>query len=60
MPIYEYKCEDCEKEFEVFTFLKDEKPICPSCGSKEVKKKVSSFQSTGGCKITPSGFSWAR
>jgi putative FmdB family regulatory protein len=57
MPIYEYKCENCKNEFEVFTFLKDEEPLCPSCGSKEVKKKVSNFQSSGGCKITPSGFS---
>ncbi|MEJ5166399.1 MAG: zinc ribbon domain-containing protein [Thermoanaerobaculia bacterium] len=58
MPIYEYKCLKCEQEFEIFTFLKDEKPLCPNCGSEEVKKKVSNFQGSGGsCKITPSGFS---
>ncbi len=43
MPIYEYKCEDCENEFELFfksfSLIKD--PKCPSCDSSDVGKKLS-------------------
>lgn len=57
MPIYEYRCNECKKEFEIFTSLSGEDPVCPSCGSDKVKKKVSKFQNSGSCNITPSGFS---
>ncbi|MBF0215810.1 MAG: zinc ribbon domain-containing protein [Candidatus Omnitrophica bacterium] len=41
MPTYEYKCDKCDKIFEVFQGIKDE-PIknCPKCKSK-VKKLIS-------------------
>ena len=41
MPIYEYVCKKCGKEFEVLVFNKDEKPECPACGAKKpVKAKI--------------------
>jgi len=45
MPIYEYACNACS---EVFAFLKwanaaDEDTACPKCGSKDIKKLISSF-----------------
>lgn len=40
MPIYEYKCGDCGKNFEYLVFGKD-KPNCPSCDSENVGKKIS-------------------
>ncbi len=42
MPIYEYKCNSCLREFEI-VILPNENidPICPGCGSKEVQKKIS-------------------
>ena len=45
MPIYEYSCNECD---EIFAFLKfankdEEDTVCPKCGSKNVKKLVSSF-----------------
>lgn len=42
MPIYEYKCSKCFAVFEVLV-RGDEKPACPECGSKRLKKLVSSF-----------------
>ena len=43
MPIYEFRCEECGKEFERFVLsysqIKDVK--CPECGSGNVVKKVS-------------------
>lgn len=42
MPIYEYRCKKCEKEFEKLVFAGDDKDIfCPECKTKEVSKKMS-------------------
>ena len=48
MPIYEYQCCDCGKDFE-YLVLGKEKPDCPSCDSKNVAKLMSdcSFFSKG-------------
>lgn len=42
MPIYEYKCEDCETVFEKLQ-RKDERVICPSCSGTSSKKLFSVF-----------------
>ena len=42
MPIYEYKCSKCSAVFEALV-RGDEKPACPECGSKRLKKLVSVF-----------------
>ena len=43
MPIYEYKCEDCDHEFEFFfkSFSSIKDPQCPFCDSRDVGKKLS-------------------
>jgi putative FmdB family regulatory protein len=43
MPIYNYNCDDCQKDFEVLVKSCDYKAECTSCGSKNVKKVFSSF-----------------
>jgi putative FmdB family regulatory protein len=40
MPIYEYTCDDCGKNFERLVFG-SEIPDCPSCDGKKVKKMMS-------------------
>ena len=40
MPIYEYRCPDCSKEFEELVFG-DEQPACPQCGSKNASRMLS-------------------
>lgn len=50
MPIFEYKCNQCEKEFEKLVFAGEENNIsCPECKSMEVEKKMSatSFMGSG-------------
>lgn len=43
MPTYEYKCNDCGKDFEVFKSIKDESlPVCPECNSNNVSRLISS------------------
>ncbi|MDF9406916.1 MAG: Zinc ribbon domain protein [Pelotomaculum sp. PtaB.Bin013] len=42
MPIFEYKCGECEKVFEVLQLAGQEKGIkCPDCGGSNLKKLIS-------------------
>ena len=49
MPIFEYKCKQCNSKFEVLhkSSLNQEEVSCPSCNSKENQKLLSSFSATG-------------
>jgi putative FmdB family regulatory protein len=54
MPIYEYRCRECERTFEVFTQRKGQPatPACPECGrTDEVERVWSPFAGRvgGGC-----------
>lgn len=62
MPIYEYKCKDCGKQFTKLVFKLDEEVGCPSCKSKNVEKMISTISSISGgsgssCSGGSSGFS---
>ena len=56
MPIYEYRCDPCEKTFEKIRRMSDESPVpCPDCGD-EAKKQLSGFAArTGGVSFSTSG-----
>ncbi len=43
MPIYEYRCADCQKESTVFfpSFSAVTPPACPHCGSGNVRRLIS-------------------
>lgn len=63
MPIFEYRCNRCDNEFEKLVFLSDSADIeCPSCNSSSVEKKVSAASVMtgsplgnlgGGCSPSP-------
>ncbi len=42
MPIYEYACRDCGREFEYLT-REGQTPSCPSCASHALDKQLSTF-----------------
>jgi putative FmdB family regulatory protein len=49
MPIYEFHCEDCEKDSEVLVRSPEWKGTpCPHCGSTRLAKKLSVFASNAG------------
>lgn len=41
MPVYEYVCEKCGKQFELLLRTSEEKPTCPSCESDRLRKLFS-------------------
>lgn len=56
MPIYEYICNNCKGEFVLLQKVgaSEKDTECPKCGSKDIKKKLSSFS----CSVsTGYGFS---
>ena len=54
MPLYEFQCSACDKEFEELVFGSIEDVRCPACDSGDVKKKMSVFAFKSGGKFTPS------
>ena len=59
MPIFEYRCSDCDTKFEVLhkSHEKEEDIICPKCKSNKSKKLMSSFAAS---MDGSSGFSGSR
>ena len=45
MPIYEYVCRDCKKDFEVLVRASTV-PECPSCHGKRLEKQLSVFSAS--------------
>ncbi len=51
MPIFEFCCQDCCKEFEKLVFGNDEVE-CPYCHGKKVEKLMSACNAKVGFKMT--------
>lgn len=46
MPMYDYKCRECGKEFLLALTLKEHEcgtASCPSCGSKDLEQLITAF-----------------
>ena len=56
MPIYAYRCPQCEERFEELVPASAEPPPCRKCGSPEVVRLFSTF----GTKWRPSFVNWHR
>ena len=49
MPIFEYKCRDCNSVFEkLINGNMEDEIICPECNSKNIEKQLSSFSTSSG------------
>jgi len=50
MPIYEYRCQDCDATFDKFvrSMSTEYEVECPECHSKNCKKSFSMFGTSGG------------
>lgn len=52
MPIFEYRCKECEKRFETLV-LGRERPLCPACRSAKLEKLLSTFAAVTGSSGEP-------
>ena len=48
MPIFEYACGSCSKEFEALVRSSSPAPECPDCHSTQLTKKLSTFAALTG------------
>ncbi len=56
MPTYDFKCNNCEKNFSVMVAIKDrDKVSCPHCSSGDVKQQISNFYCAGASSSAGSG-----
>jgi putative FmdB family regulatory protein len=54
MPLYEYTCEGCREDFELLVRSARSRPACPSCGSKALRRRFSTFAAHQGGSGTAS------
>ncbi|MGB9730585.1 MULTISPECIES: FmdB family zinc ribbon protein [Calditerrivibrio] len=50
MPIYEFRCNDCGKQFSKLILKKDDTAQCPNCKSENVEKLISAVSSFSSAK----------
>lgn len=56
MPLYEYRCESCQKIFEAYKRLSDKsEEACPACGSRSGRVGISLFRARGAGAGSPFG-----
>lgn len=49
MPLFEYRCSDCQEQFEELVSYSESKDVdCPHCGGHNTEKLVSAFAIIGG------------
>jgi putative FmdB family regulatory protein len=53
MPIYEFRCDDCERSFETFVMPGRADAECPGCGGNRLTRELSVFAARAG--DTPGG-----
>jgi putative FmdB family regulatory protein len=52
MPIYEYRCQGCQTEFEALV-RSDTVPACPQCHSTQLEKMLSVFATAASPDTAP-------
>ncbi len=56
MPLFEFVCQDCGKEFEDLVFSKNQASHCPQCESQHLAKKISTINTVAaGRSSVPAG-----
>jgi len=58
MPIFEFKCRECNHIFEELIFssnIDTSGLVCPECGAKSSEKLISTFSSAGNNSFASSG-----
>ena len=57
MPIFEYICQDCGRDFERIVPRYDSPADCPHCNSEKIEKQLSVFAVSAGSSPSSEAFS---
>jgi putative FmdB family regulatory protein len=55
MPLYDYRCPNCDARFEAQHSMKADAPPCPECGYAGVQRVITSAPSVAGGILTHAG-----
>ncbi len=55
MPVYDYKCPECEHRFEARHSMSADAPPCPNCGHLPVQRVITSAPTVAGGIMTHAG-----
>ena len=57
MPLYEYRCRDCDEKFERYVRAWGDAAVCPACESGSVEKLLSTiaYAAAAGSVSSPAG-----
>lgn len=55
MPLYDYKCPECDHRFEAQHRISEDAPPCPECGHVDVQRVITSAPSIAGGMVTSAG-----
>lgn len=55
MPLYEYRCPQCEHRFEARHSMTADKPDCPACGFSDVQRVISRAPSVNAGMVAHAG-----
>ncbi len=55
MPLYDYRCPQCENRFEARHGMSENAPACPSCGYVDVKRVITTTPRVAGGVMTNAG-----
>ena len=55
MPVYDYKCPECENRFEVKHGFSESAPPCPQCGHVDVQRLITTAPTVAGGMLTNAG-----
>ncbi len=53
MPIYEFKCLECNEEFETLVLRSDDEVCCPACKGERLERLMSACAFKSGENFTP-------
>ena len=60
MPLYEYRCAECEHEFETLVSAgRADQATCPACGTGEVRRLLSLFSAPRGAGQVGGASAWS-
>lgn len=57
MPLYDYRCPNCDQVFEARHSISAAAPGCPKCGFAQVTRIITSAPAVAGGIVTPAGSS---